>query len=183
MNGMTSPTITVTSATRFTIPGGAGNALGTYTADTGRVTSLPEIGDWEYAFALPSDYLAMVKVFDELSSISTGSRECQFSVVMNIDNDGLLLLTNDLTNADGDGVFIEYVIDQTSEAMFSEYLVECIATLLAAELCPVIGRDLKTRNAILLEYEKLSVPQAQAFNQGQLNNYSKIVPDYLGGRG
>jgi len=66
--------------------------------------------------------------------------------------------------------------------LFSDALVECIATLLAAELCPIIGRNLEVRQRLLLEYKELTVPDAKRFNQSQFNNSAKTVPDYSGGR-
>ncbi len=66
--------------------------------------------------------------------------------------------------------------------MFSPAFEECIATLLAAELCPIVGRDLETRQAILAEYKALTVPEAKNYNQSQYNTYSKAVPNFLGGR-
>jgi len=143
------------------------------------IADCPEIGEYEYAFDLPDDYLCMVRLLDEDFSLK---REYQFETIINKDGDGWILLTDYLTNADGTSAFIEYCIDQDNPALFSDAFVECFATLLAAELCPVLGRDIKTRQQMLLEYEQLSKPNAKSYNQSQLNNEAHYVPDYLGGR-
>ncbi|MDD5328038.1 MAG: hypothetical protein PHY02_09555 [Phycisphaerae bacterium] len=147
--------------------------------------SLPEIGGWEYAFNLPSDCIAVSKLLDEDFTSTTEKRtEYQFETIVNKTNNGRLLLTNDLTNADGTGAFIEYVIDQTNPAAFSKTLKNCIVLLLAAELCPLVGKDPKLRNQLLIEYEQLTKPSAKKYNQSQFNNYAKSKPgDYFGGRG
>ena len=41
---------------------------------------------------------------------------------------------------------------------------------------------IKTRQQMLLEYEQLSKPDAQTFNQTQSDNESEYIPNYLGGR-
>lgn len=182
LNG-TTKTIHVIDTTSFTLDETAGTAAWVHTEDTGIISDRPEIGQWSYAFSLPSDYHAMVRHCDESYTVKDGVRkEYQYQTILNRDSDALILLTNDLTNADADSAYIEYVIDQIDTDLFSDALAECIATLLAAELCPILGRDLKTRQQILLEYDQFTVPNAKRFNQSQFNNSAKIVPDYSGGR-
>lgn len=186
LNG-TTKTITVVDTTSFTLDGVTGTAAWDHTADSGIISYVPEIGPYLYAFSLPSDYFAMVRVTDETPFTQDGVKtEYQFDTILNKDNDGLILLTNVKTNEDRDGAYIEYIIDpgntDAATLLFTPELVESIAQLLAAELCPILGRDLKTRQQLLLEYKQLTVPAAKAFNQSQANNSAKQVGDYTGGR-
>lgn len=164
-------------------------------ADLGNMIAaadLPIIGGWSYGFDLPQGCLIVVRQLEEkfpqvlagtLSPVSVGTRnEYQFDTMLNKDSDGRILVTNDLCNADNDSAFIEYCIDQTAEAMWCVPFIECMATLLAAELCPLIGKDLKTRAALMQEYIQLCIPFAKSYNQSQYNNYAAKVPDYKGGR-
>ncbi len=151
LNG-TTPAITVIDTTSFTLVDVVGAATWAHEADTGIVSYVPEMGAWSYAFNLPSDLLAMVRYTDEGYTVADGvQQEYQYRTILNKDGDGSLLLANEKTNKDGDGAFIEYVIDQTTFTEFSSAFEEAIVTLLAAELCPLLGRDLKTRQAILAE--------------------------------
>lgn len=183
LNG-TTPTITVIDTTSFSLDSVTGvDATWLHEEDTGIVSYVPEIGQWNYAFNLPSDYFAMVRHCDESYTIKDGvRREYQYQTILNKDGDGLIMLTNDLTNAGADSAYIEYVIDQTTFTLFSPALEECIATLLAAELCPILGRNLEIRQRILIEYDQLAVPEAKRYNQSQFNNAAKVVTDFSGGR-
>ncbi len=175
--------ITVVTATTFTLDDIVGVSTWTYTEDSGTISEVPEIGGWKYAFNLPSDCIAVSKQLDEIFSSTTKPRqEYQQEVILNADKDGELLLTNNYSNAGGDSAFIEYAIDQETVATFKFALVECIATKLAAELCPILGKNMETRQKVETEYRMISVPNAQAFNQTQQNNSAKVVPDFLGGR-
>jgi len=152
--------------------------LGAQVADD----DLPEVGTYAYAFNIPGDCFAIVGQINE-SYLATGQKqEYKYEVILNKLGNGKLLLTNDLTNADGTSSFIEYVINQTNTVIFSMAFIECIATLLAAELCPLIGKKYEMRQTMLIEYKQLSIPSAKAFNQSQFNNYAKEVDSYLGGR-
>ena len=125
----------------------------------------------------------MVRQTDETPLTRDGVKtEYQNKPILNKDGDGLILLSNSLTNRNGNGAYIEYCIDQTAFAIFSPALDECIATLLAAELCPIVGRDLETRQALLAEYDRFTVPEAQRNNQSQANKTARHIPDFSGGR-
>ena len=182
LNG-TTQTITVTTTTAFTIATVGVDATWAHEADTGIVSYVPEMGAWQYAFNLPTDYFAMVRQTDESPLTRDGVKtEYQNKPILNKDGDGLILLTNTLTNLTANGAYIEYCIDQETFAMFSPAMEECIATLLAAELCPITGRNLETRQALLTEYDKFTVPEAQRNIQSQSDNSSKFIPDFSGGR-
>ncbi len=183
LNG-TTPTITVVDTTSFTLDDVVGvDATWDHTEGTGIVSYVPEMGPWNYAFTLPTDYHALVRQTDEVPTVNEGVRKkYRCAVILNKDNSGLLLLTNNLTNLGGDGAYIEYCIDQTTFTLFSPAFEEVIATLLAAELCPILGRDLETRREILAEYRTLTIPDAKTFNQSQGNTSAKTVGDFSGGR-
>jgi hypothetical protein len=145
--------------------------------------SLPEIGGWEYAFTVPSDNLYIIKQFEEeYVTCQHESPEYQFETILDAAGTGWLLLTNNLSNSDNDSAYIQYVIDQITPALFSIPMIEAIACQLAAELCPLIGKDMKTRAAVIAEYDRLVLKRAQIANQSQQNNYVHHVPDYSGGR-
>lgn len=148
------------------------------------VLSLPEIGSWKYAFNIPLDCLALTGLIkeSELSCDRSDRKKYPCDIIANKDESGKILLTNDLTNTNGTSAFIEYVIDVVNPAAFNQKLKSCIVTLLASELVPLCGKDSKMRAALLTEYETLCIPQAQAFNQSQIQNYEPEVENYLGGR-
>ena len=180
LNG-TTETIIVTTTTAFTIATAGVDASWVHEANTGIVSYVPDIRPWQYAFKLPSDYLAMVRQTDEFPTTRGGVKtEYQCRTITNKDGDGLLLLSNTLSNQKANGAYIEYVVDLTTFALFSIELEECIATLLAAELCPIVGRDLETRQAVLAEYEELTKPEAKRNVQSQYDNASHSVARYDG---
>ncbi len=179
LNG-TTVTVTVIDTTSFTINTVGVDATWVHEADTGIVSYVPDIGAYSYAFILPSDYFCLVRQADEIPNSSRKKYKCR--TILNRDGDDLILLTNEKTNADGDSAYIEYCIDQTDFTLFSSAFEECIATLLAAELCPILGRNLEIRQRLLVEYDQITVPDAKAYNQSQFDNYSKATINYRGGR-
>jgi len=183
LNGNTYTVATVPTTTTFTLTGVVGTDDWDYTANTGIISKAPEVSGYMYAFDLPSDYLAMVRQKDEVIRVNTRiHREYQYKVIINIDGDGFILLTNDLTNLGGDSAYIEYVIDQETYALFSAEFEEVIAQLLAAEIAPVMGKNTEFRQALLTEYQQLTIPEAKRAIQSQSNNYSRVINDFSGGR-
>ncbi|KKM80628.1 hypothetical protein LCGC14_1337950 [marine sediment metagenome] len=183
LNGTTKTVATVPSTTTFTLTGVIGTTAWDHTEDSGIVSKVPEMGAWTYAFNLPSDFFALVRQTNEFATREQGTRRTyQSKPILNIDGDGFLLLSNSLTNCDADSAYIEYVIDQTTFAMFSPQFDECLAMLLAAELSPLVGRDTEFRQAMLVEYENRTIPKAKRDNQSDSDLTSKFVPDYSGGR-
>ena len=154
--------------------------------------TLPEIGQYLYAFNIPGDYLAFVMQFNEnymqQRQASKGSQSTlspviyQCEVVANKAGTGKILLTNDLSNYGGTSAFIEYVIDTPSVGGWSPEMIDCIATLLAAEVAPVLGRDVDTAERMFGRYLKVTVPNAQAANQTGFNATSRVIKDFSGGR-
>jgi hypothetical protein len=149
---------------------------------------LPETGQWEYAFNLPSDCLAVVMQFDELymKDRFQSVHQYNYEVITNKAESGKILLTDDLCNLDDDGAqtsaFIEYVFDQSNTGMWSEAFITCFITLFASLVAPVVGKDIKVHQDMLYEYIQAAVPVAQSFNQSQFNNQTRITTNYLGGR-
>jgi len=151
----------------------------------------PDIGQWEHAFTLPGDCLEVVSQFDEnLIAARTQSRpyqvraqvEYQWEMVADATGNGKILLTNTLSNTDRDSAFIEIIVDTPNTTSFSEEMIDCIATLLASEVAPVIGRDMEASNVMLAKYEQVVMPNAQAENQRGFNNTARSIPDWGGGR-
>ena len=146
---------------------------------------IPEIGGWLYAFSLPIDMLAMVAQINEdsLADSTVKRTKYRYETILNKNKNGKLLLTNDYSNTDEDSAFIQYAVDVSNPAGFSQALKECIVVLLAAELCPRVGKDEKKRQSLLIEYEQLFKPNAIVFNQSQYDNYTKDAPtNYFGER-
>jgi hypothetical protein len=155
------------------------------------LTNTPEIGCYTYAFNVPGSALEVVRQFDELAiAVRTqptpyqtrNNVTFQCETIANSAGTGLILLTNTLSNTARDSAFIEMVVDTPNTAAFSVEMVDCIATLLASQVAPVIGKDIKTRQDMYLEYLRVAVPAAQAANQRGFDNTSRNVPDYSGGR-
>ena len=147
----------------------------------------PEIGQYQYAFNLPGNCLEMTRQFFE-ASIATRATvgpviyENQWETVANKDGTGKVLLTNFLTNLDGTSAFIEYAIDTPNTGSFTEQMIDCVATLLASEVAPMVGKNMQVSLAMLEKYELVTIPKAQAANQRGFNKTAKRTPDYSGGR-
>ncbi len=161
--------------------------LGTALSDD----AVPEIGQWACAFNLPGDCLEVVRQFDENAIfIRTQPRpyqtrsqvNFQWETIASLSGNGKILLTNTLSNEAQDSAFIEYVIDTPATGSFTEEMIECIATLLANGVAPVIGRDMQSAAFMLEQYWAVAVPNAQAANQRGFNNTARTIPDYSGGR-
>lgn len=162
-------------------------------ADLGNeLSSVPEIGVYEHAFNLPGDCLSVVRQFNE-DSIATRyqpgdyvpaivNQSYQFETVANAAGNGKILLTDILSNSAQTSAFIEYVIDIPTVGDWSEQMIDAVATLLAAELCPVVGRDMETRLALTQEYLAKSIPDAKRVNQKGFNNSARPIRDFKGGR-
>lgn len=182
LNG-TTKTIKVVSTTSFTLDSTTGLAAWDHTEDSGIVSKVPEMGGWTYAFALPSDFFAIVRQTNEFATRKHDTRrKYQCKTILNRDGNGFILLSNSLTNCDADSAYIEYVIDQTTFARFSPQFDECLAMMLAYELSPMVGKDYEFRVAMRLEYKKVTIPEAKRDNQSDSDLTSKFVPDYSGGR-
>ena len=159
----------------------------------GAVSSTLEIGEYQYAFNLPGDCLAVVRQFDEnyiasrsqsnISTSPTSKVNYRWETIANKAGTGKILLTNTLSNTARDSAFIEHVIDTPNTGGFSEGLIECIATLLAHGVAPVLGRDMESAAFMLQQYLDVAVPNAQAENQKGFNNSARLKTNYLGGRG
>lgn len=157
------------------------------------VSSTPEIGEYLYAFNLPGDCLAVVMLLDE-NYISTrnenrGSQSnnspvtYNWEMVANSAGSGKILLTDKLTNVARTSAFIEYVIDTPNTGGWSEELIDCVATLLASEVGPMVGyTDRATSDQMRMMYEKIAIPNAQRANQYGFNNRNRNIPDFSGGR-
>lgn len=177
-------TITVVDTTSFTLDETIGTADWSHTGNTGKVSKVPEIGGWTYAFDLPSDCIAVARQLDEAFASSTKNRqEYRFDTILNRARDGKILVTNRLSNSEADSAFIEYCIDQETTTLFSYALEECIICLFAAEICPVSGKDLEVRVALMQEYLQITLPNALAYNGSQSDNMAKQIQSYLSSRG
>lgn len=150
-----------------------------------------EIGEWCFAFTLPGECLQVVSQFDE-NRIAARTQprpyqvrsqiEYQWEMVADVAGSGKVLLTNTLSNTDRDSAFVELIIDTPKTGGFTEEMIDCIATLLASEVAPVIGRDMEASNIMLAKYEQVVRPNAQAANQMGFNNTARSVNDWGGGR-
>lgn len=182
LNGSTY-TITVTSTTAFTLDSTTGDDDFDYTENSGIVSEAPELGPWTYAFDRPSLAIHVTRVMDEsFDSDENTRRQYRFATMLNRDEDGQIIVTNELTNVDNDGIYIEYVVDESDTTVFSFNTVEAIYTLLASYLAPVVGRNTQFAMAMLAKYKGQALPDAAAFNQSQINRTAKARTDFRGGR-
>lgn len=137
-------------------------------SDAGAADTDVAKGDWEYAFALPSDYLGKGKQIHEDHYRSTKHRfqsEYDKEITQN------LIFTNEYTNSAGDKPYIKYIFDYdpTDTSLFKSLLYNAIATKLAAELAPVLLADKGSmrRYFLLQEYENMILPIAEGVNADQ----------------
>lgn len=182
LNG-TTQTITVVDTLTYTF---ASTVQGTYTANTGVSSILPSIGPWYYGFNLPTDMLPG-GVIGQIDELTVGVRnnltsDYRYDVIMNLDGDGWLLVTNNISSQDGLSAFIAYVTDSVAYSMWTPQMVETVAILLAAELCPTVGRSMADRQKILAEYDSFTKQNAKVFTAMMSNNTAKRVDDFSGGR-
>ena len=161
--------------------------------DLGAVIAVPpEIGGYEFAFNVPADALVVTSLVSEDNLAARNQPSdyrsdqanltYQFEQIANSVGTGLILLTNTLTNSAGDGAFIEYCIDTPNTASFNEELIDCIATLLASGVSPVVGKDLEVGQRMLVEYLQSAVPAAKKANQADFNFSARSISNYKGGR-
>lgn len=153
-------TITVVDTTSFTLASTAGTANWSHTADSGVISDAPESAEWTYIFALPSDCLHVVRQTDEGYHRMDYKHEVKQG----------FLFTNILSSEDTDSAYIEYVYDEETTTVFSEELVEAIATRLAAQLAPrTMGAEhgSRQREELLNEFERLVLPTNMGINREQ----------------
>ncbi len=160
-----------------------------YDENSGIVSRAPEMGPWTYAFDKPSDCLTPYRVTDESFGTDETTRyEYRIDLIRNRDKDGDLILTNELTNADSDGIYLEYVfnpttyLDESDATPFNVSVVNAIATILASYLAPTCGRNTDVALAMLTMYKTQALPDAIAFNQSQINKTAKAPSNFRGGR-
>ena len=154
--------------------------------------NLPETGNWEHAFNLPVDTLAVVCQFDEENislrrqsnayTTPITSMKYQWEMIANKDASGMIFLTDNLTDADQESAFIEYVIDTPNVLTWNEEMIDCVATLLASEVAPIIGRDMESSQLMLAQYLSVALPKAKQINKRGFDNRSRGVPNFKGGR-
>lgn len=157
-----------------------------------QLSSTPEIGNWCFAFNLPGDCLAVISQLSE-DHIATRNQKSdytsdqvnikyQWETIANSAGTGKILLTNTLSNSDQDGAFIEYAIDTPNTASFTEPLIDCIATLLASEIAPIVGKDLETSERLLVKYLQVAFPTAKKENLFGYNSSARPIRNFRGGR-
>jgi len=152
---------------------------------------LPEIGNYTYAFNLPNTVLAVIRQFNEDSIASRDRRayraaeievNYQWDVIANRAGTGKILVTDTLSNADNNSAFIEYAVDTPNTGGFTEGMIDCIATLLASEVAPVVGRDMDASDRMLIKYERVVKKNAIRENLAGFNHTARQITNYRGGR-
>ena len=144
-----------------------------------------KMGGYEYVFNLDPDTIRVLRQIDEEfatvpNNITDRIKTYPFSV--RFDGTTQKFFTNDLTNEDGDSAFIERCFDQPNTATWSMAFINAHATLLAAELCPIIGASAAERRRLMAEFETLTLPNAFAHSGAQDDDYKREPADYSGGR-
>lgn len=136
----------------------------TYYVDLGDESSFSgEKADWTYVFDLPSDNLKVLRQVDE----GNHRVEYRYDIKQN------QLFTNILSNTDRDSAYIEYVKNETDGDVFSNEVVETMATLLSSLLAPrIVGGE---RGDVIADkqyekYEKVILPTSIGINRSQLHD-------------
>jgi len=115
---------------------------------TGSLTTTPAFG-WDYAYTLPADCLRVW----EFSTEYTENPDFEI--------EGGLLLTDE-----EEDIYIRYLYQVTETGKFPMVYVNCLATLLGAELAPLImgssGQNIRTQ--LMAELEQRWLPMARHLN-------------------
>jgi hypothetical protein len=101
--------------------------------------SLVEAGDWLYQFPPPSDALKVIRVVDE----DNLSNDIDHQILANAAEDGLIILTNEYTNSDGDAAYLEYVFLNDDPDTYTAAFVDYLATVIAGKMASYVI-DIKT---------------------------------------
>lgn len=150
-------------------------------ADLGDESSFGgEKAEWDLVFDLPSDNLIVCRQTDE----KYHKINYPYQIKQN------KLFTNVFSNEDGDSAYIEYIKNETDGSVFSEEVINAIATLMAADLTPRITSGewgWKRRQDLLEEFESLVLLNAQGINRSmqfsdENENYRPSHYNILGDR-
>ena len=149
-------------------------------------SSPPELGGWDYAFNLPGDCITVMRQIAEdfvtVESSITDVQPTEYRFDVLYDGVTKILVTNNLTNENGDSAFIQYVFDQKNTGAWNDQFIDAVATLLGAELVPVVGAVDEERIRLLTEYETVNIPKCMAHNRGQSNIFTRTKANLKGGR-
>lgn len=131
------------------------------------------VGDWAYAYALPSDALRVIDILPQ--SAGEGSAQ-DYSIEANADS--RLILT------DQEGAVVRYVGLVTDATRFSPLFVEALSWLLASHLAgPLIKGDAGAGMAkSCYQTAMMLVAQARASDAGQRKGKPGHLPAWIGSR-
>jgi hypothetical protein len=113
------------------------------------------MADWDYVFNLPGDFKAMVRQTNEENRTE--------SYDYHIANGKLF--TDELSNADEDSAYIEYISDGDDPSKYSASMTEALVVLLASKFALAIAKDEILAEKLTKEYETVALPNAKARNQ------------------
>lgn len=137
-----------------------------------------EKAEWDHVFDLPSDNLIVCRQTDERYHRINYRYEIKQSK----------LFTNVFSNEDGDSAYIEYIKNETDGSVFSEEVINSIATLMAADLTPrITGGEWgwKRRQELIDEFESLVLLNSTGINlsmQHHDEHQRESKFSWLGGR-
>lgn len=181
-------TITVVDTTTFTLDSTTGVSTWDHTADTGVVSRAPALGLWTYAFNWPSNCLQPYRVTDQdWNGIEDTRHKYRFDTLRNRDNNGNLIVTNDLTNSDADGIYLAYIIDvvpatENTDTVFHHLVDDAIAKIMAHYLAPIMGRNTEIAAFFKKQYTRDALPAALGAVASKKETLAKPRKDYRGGR-
>jgi hypothetical protein len=139
----------------------------TYYADLGDESSFSgEKAEWEYVWDLPSNCLDVIRVTDEYYHRVNYRYEVKQDKIF----------TNFYTNEDRDSIYIEYVKNETDGDVFSDEVVEAMATLLSSLLAPRIisgERGDFISDKQYEKYEKVVLPTSMGINRAKQHSYEE----------
>ena len=135
---------------------------GTKYADLGAALSgdsLPEMADWDYAFNLPSDCLGFIAQVDQ----DAHNEKYEYEL-----KDGKLL-TNELTNSDGDSAYIHYINEEKTVTVFKVWFRYVVALCVAIDLSvSLAGKDrLNLKESLQAELYEFVLPICKSLNQSE----------------
>lgn len=119
-------------------------------------SSTPPAFGWNYAYPLPSDYLAMVEVGEDYTFYDS---ETGGLFAIETDSNGSLSILTDQSSP----LNIRYVYRVTASGLFAPLFVESLACRLAAEVCEALAQNLSKKEALWNE-RKQAVREARRLN-------------------
>ena len=113
----------------------------------GAALAAAPVNEWDYQYTLPADCLRVWELYE-----SDDKSDSEWTI------EGNVLLSNI-----EEDLYIRYIASITDTSKYNSAFVKCLATALAAELCPKLSDDRKLRLSLLQELE-IDIAKAYKLN-------------------